>query len=184
MTTRPSTLLLSGLLCCCAVIAAPTIAAAAPVTWTVPPTTLPDGAIVSGTFVYDTSTSAITNVNITQTVVRPGAYRFLANFPNIYRGGQRTATVALNDETWFVAVGGIPANGGTYVSSQVGTGTCVSQAGGVCTAATTSNRANNVTITTVAAATVPTMTEWAMILFGTILAGGAALAIQRRRLTA
>jgi len=28
---------------------------------------------------------------------------------------------------------------------------------------------------------VPTMTEWAMILFGTILAGGAALMIQRRR---
>ncbi len=29
--------------------------------------------------------------------------------------------------------------------------------------------------------TVPTMTEWAMILFGTILTGGAALYIQRRR---
>lgn len=33
-------------------------------------------------------------------------------------------------------------------------------------------------------AAVPTLTEWAMILFGTILAGGAALYIQRRRLTA
>lgn len=31
------------------------------------------------------------------------------------------------------------------------------------------------------AAAVPTMTEWAMILFGAILAGGAALYIQRRR---
>ncbi|WGM31529.1 hypothetical protein [Brevundimonas sp. NIBR11] len=31
---------------------------------------------------------------------------------------------------------------------------------------------------------VPTMTEWAMILFGTVLAGGAALYIQRRRLIA
>lgn len=30
--------------------------------------------------------------------------------------------------------------------------------------------------------TVPTMSEWAMILFGTMLAGGAALFIQRRRL--
>ncbi|MFE9082819.1 IPTL-CTERM sorting domain-containing protein [Brevundimonas sp. NPDC003935] len=39
------------------------------------------------------------------------------------------------------------------------------------------------TVTQVAAppAAVPTMTEWAMILFGTILAGGAALYIQRRR---
>jgi|GEM_PF-4226534 len=35
-----------------------------------------------------------------------------------------------------------------------------------------------------AAAAVPTMTEWAMILFGTMLAGGAALYLQRRRLIA
>lgn len=34
------------------------------------------------------------------------------------------------------------------------------------------------------AAPVPTLSEWAMILFGTMLAGGAALFIQRRRLTA
>ncbi|WGM31514.1 IPTL-CTERM sorting domain-containing protein [Brevundimonas sp. NIBR11] len=32
-----------------------------------------------------------------------------------------------------------------------------------------------------AAAAVPTMSEWAMILFGTVLAGGAALYLQRRR---
>lgn len=39
------------------------------------------------------------------------------------------------------------------------------------------------TVTEVATpATVPTMTEWAMILFGILLAGGAALMIQRRRL--
>lgn len=35
----------------------------------------------------------------------------------------------------------------------------------------------------VAPTTVPTMTEWAMILFGLILAGGAAMMIQRRRFT-
>lgn len=33
-------------------------------------------------------------------------------------------------------------------------------------------------------ATIPTMSEWAMILFGLMLAGGAAVMIQRRRLTA
>lgn len=39
------------------------------------------------------------------------------------------------------------------------------------------------TVTEVATpATVPTITEWAMILFGLILAGGAALMIQRRRM--
>jgi hypothetical protein len=37
------------------------------------------------------------------------------------------------------------------------------------------------TITEAAPASVPTMTEWAIILFGLILAGGAALAIQRQR---
>lgn len=36
----------------------------------------------------------------------------------------------------------------------------------------------------VAPVSVPTMTEWALILFGAIMAGGAALYIQRRRLTA
>ncbi len=39
-------------------------------------------------------------------------------------------------------------------------------------------------VTTVAAAAIPTLSEWAMILFGTILAGGAALYVQRRRLPA
>ncbi len=37
--------------------------------------------------------------------------------------------------------------------------------------------------TDVVVVTVPTMTEWAMILFGLILAGGAAVMIQRRRFT-
>lgn len=40
---------------------------------------------------------------------------------------------------------------------------------------------DNVSVTRTAPAPVPTMTEWAMILFGTVLAGGAALYVQRRR---
>lgn len=45
---------------------------------------------------------------------------------------------------------------------------------------------NGVTVVTRAAAAVgvPTMTEWAMILFGLLLAGGAALHLQRRRFAA
>jgi hypothetical protein len=42
--------------------------------------------------------------------------------------------------------------------------------------------ANNVAVA--GPAPVPTLSEWAMILFGAILAGGAALYIQRRRLIA
>ncbi|MFC5343068.1 IPTL-CTERM sorting domain-containing protein [Brevundimonas staleyi] len=40
------------------------------------------------------------------------------------------------------------------------------------------------TYTDAAPAPVPTLSEWAMILFGTVLAGGAALYIQRRRMVA
>ncbi|WP_298162223.1 IPTL-CTERM sorting domain-containing protein [Brevundimonas sp.] len=40
------------------------------------------------------------------------------------------------------------------------------------------------TVTEVAAAPVPTMSEWMMILLGLMLAGGAALYIQRRQMTA
>ncbi|MFC5344131.1 IPTL-CTERM sorting domain-containing protein [Brevundimonas staleyi] len=41
--------------------------------------------------------------------------------------------------------------------------------------------ADNISLTT--PSTVPTLSEWAMILLGLMLAGGAALAIQRRRMT-
>ena len=40
------------------------------------------------------------------------------------------------------------------------------------------------TATNAVVATVPTMSEWAMILFGLILAGGAALYVQRRQFAA
>lgn len=43
---------------------------------------------------------------------------------------------------------------------------------------------DNVRVTRTAPAPVPTMTEWAMIFFGMILAGGAVLYIQRRQLEA
>lgn len=49
------------------------------------------------------------------------------------------------------------------------------------------SRAESTVATTFAVggpATVPTLSEWAMILFGLLLAGGAAVYIQRRRITA
>lgn len=164
-------------------VAAPALAA--PVIWTVPATVLPDGATISGTFVYDTATSTISNVNITQTAVRPGTYTFTTNFPTPYRGGQRTASAAPGDETWFLTVAGIPANGGAYNTGTIGTGNCNTAPGGICDNAGVSNIRSNVAITGVpAAAAVPTLSEWAMILMGLTLAGGAALFLQRRRFTA
>jgi hypothetical protein len=155
-------------------------ALAAPVTWTVPATTLPDGHVVSGTFVYDTDTSAISNVNITQTVVRPGVYSYAANLSYPYGGAQRTATVAVGDEIWWADMTGAPGAGGSF-STRIGTGSC--SMAGICTIVFAANIVNGVTLTGVpVAAAVPTMSEWAMILFGTVLAGGAALVIHRKRL--
>lgn len=176
-----SLLALGGLLAGGALLAVPAAAVAAPVTWTVPPTVLPDGATVSGTFVYDTATATISNVNITQTVLRPGTYTFNANFPSPYRGGQRTASVAVGDETWYIDTTGILANGGTYNATRIGTGNCIFEAGGVCSNAFIANSQLNVPITGVPVSLVPTLSEWAMILFGVLLAGGAALYVQRRR---
>ena len=176
-----SVLALGGLLAGGALLTAPAAALAAPVTWTVPPTTLPDGATVSGTFVYDTATSTISNVNIVQTNIRPGAYTVLANFSAPYRGGQRAASVALGDETWWIDTTGILANGGSYPAAWIGTGTCLIAVAGVCTNAAVANSQSAVTITGVPVSPAPTLSEWAMILFGVMLAGGAALHIQRRR---
>ncbi|OYX58207.1 MAG: hypothetical protein B7Y86_04195 [Brevundimonas subvibrioides] len=181
MKKLASALVLGGMLAAGALIA-PGLAHAAPVTWTVPATTLPDGAVVSGTFVYDTATSTISNVNITQTAVRPGAYTFLANFPGFYRGGQRAASVIAGNETWYVNTSGILAAGGAYSAARIGTGGCLSAPGGICNNADITNSVTNVTITGVGASAVPTMSEWAMILFGLMLAGGAALYVQRRQM--
>lgn len=166
-----------------ATLAAPAVAVAAPVTWTVPPTVMPDGATISGTFVYDTATSTISNVNITQTVLRPGTYTFNANFPAPFRGGQRTASAMIGDETWWIDTTGIPANGGAYNAAAIGTGNCISHVAGVCDDASIGNSQVNVAITGLPVSQVPTLSEWAMILFGSLLAGGAALYVQRRRQT-
>lgn len=184
MKKTVSLLALGGLLAGGALLSTPTAALAAPVTWTVPPTVMPDGATVSGTFVYDTATATISNVNITQTVLRPGTYTFNANFPAPYRGGQRTASAAVGDETWWINTTGIPANGGAYNAAAIGTGNCISEVAGVCNNAFIGNSQANVPITGVLVSTVPTLSEWAMILFGLLLAGGASVYIQRRRITA
>lgn len=88
-----------------------------------------------------------------------------------------------------VTFGGTPAAGFTLVSpTQI---TATSPAGGVGPADVRVTTSNGVSANTAAddftygvVAPVPTMSEWAMILFGTILAGGAALYIQRRRMMA
>ena len=162
----------------------PSVAVAAPVTWTVPATVLPDGATISGSFVYDTATLSIVSANITQTGVDPGTYSVVALANGPYRMVQRTPTAAIGDTTFWVRVDGIPPAGGPFVAPQIGTGGCIHVVAGKCDNAEVANRVNGLNLSGVSAPTaVPTMTEWAMILLGLMLAGFAALTIQRRRAT-
>ncbi len=62
------------------------------------------------------------------------------------------------------------------------TDACTSNSAGTDTTSATAATINTLTAATVAPAPVPTLSEWAMILLGLMLAGGAALHIQRRSL--
>ena len=84
---------------------------------------------------------------------------------------------------------GIPTVPGPYVFSVMATTfmpmPCPPPAIGMCPMPMPLPQTYSLQVAAAAApAAVPTMTEWAMILLGVLLAGGAALTIQRRRLTA
>ena len=83
----------------------------------------------------------------------------------------RDGAGAINDINFDVT----PANADGYTANPVSNYATNITKGGYTVQIT------NVAGTASAPAPVPTMTEWGMILFGTILAGGAALYIQRRR---
>lgn len=94
---------------------------------------------------------------------------------------------ATGASTPWVGGGGGGYYGGGVSSAHSGAGGGSSYLGGVTGGSTVAGaRAGDglVSITYSAPAPVPTMSEWAMILFGLALAGGAALYIQRRPFTA
>ena len=79
-------------------------------------------------------------------------------------------------------VAGVDSLGGAFISA--GTYTAVFSNFAPTQTGLVSYRFNGpgeVTIRAPGPAPVPTLSEWAMILFGTVLAGGAALYLQRRR---
>lgn len=83
--------------------------------------------------------------------------------------------------------GGYYGGGVSDAHSGAGGGSSYIAGAGLTGGATTAGvRAGNglVTLTYMPPVPVPTMSEWGMILFGVVLAGGAALYIQRRRMTA
>lgn len=162
-------------------------ALADPVVWTLNGVTTLDGQTVTGSFTYDADTNTYSAINVTstggvgpftalypatastagaaifiQTPAGPGQNGILLNTANkTNAGGTLTITTG-------------PGNGGLFTCS------------GVCTNANLTAGRSIATGTLVGAPVVPvpTLSEWAMILFGLILAGGAALYIQRRQLIA
>lgn len=173
-------------------MATPTLGA--PVTWTIPVTpTLtigtPDGGSISGTFVFDAAlppADRLISLNIVETGPTPNTYTFIGGQVGDFYLGQSSA-VAVDGFTPIVALylPNIPATSGqSYVAPFITVMPCRGQSGGKCVDWAGTRRADSVTISSIAPAAIPTMTEWAMILLGMMLAGGAALTIHRRRMAA
>ncbi len=155
-------------------------ALSAPVTWTIPPTTLPNGDVISGTFEYDADTALLSNPNVIQTGSDPGTYGFVGGAGGANRILQRADWVGFDARVLTISLSGIPANGGNFVSPFISVGSCSGVSfGGLCLGAQFQIRRDLVAMS--APAPVPTLSEWAMILLGLTLAGGAALLVQRRR---
>lgn len=172
-------------------MAIPAAAMADPVNWTLNGVTLSSGT-ASGSFTYDSDTDTFSNINIVTTAgTLPGA-------TYTQRGG------AYNDSTGGLRIGALTAagNGGnsalalqvtTAMTNAGGTITIVTGlaasaeytcGGGTCSVSAPFRAITGGSIVGVPVAPVPTMSEWAMILFGLMLASGAALYIQRRQLIA
>lgn len=154
---------------------------AAPVTWNVTGT-FAGGGTISGSFVYDADTNTYSAINITTTAgSEPGA---------IYTA---TSPVFTNSPAQFVAVTaagrgvGNPrlalefslslSNAGGVRTLDGEEGTCVLG----CSSFGALPRSASGSANSAVPAPVPTLSEWAMILLGMALAGGAALTINRRR---
>lgn len=168
-----------------ALAAAPFAALAAPVTYTVTGTfTDTNQGGFSGTFVYDADTNLFSAINLSSTAgpgFAPATYNasILPNVPNAVRVTANGAT-PLGARCLVLALNGPMTNAApTLTITQTWEGTAA-DAGCTSFSGWRPGAAGTVT-PVVIPAPVPTMTEWAMILMGLLLAGGAAVMIQRRR---
>lgn len=166
-----------------------TSALAAPVTWTVPATTMTNGGVISGTFVYDSAlANPLVSVNIVETGPTPATYAFVGGRSgpgNHYHYGQESAAAVLHTSRAIaINLSALPTGGGVYTSSAIYTEVCLFESAGRCDGIIGSNSAFNVPLSAPTPASVPTLSEWSMILLALMLAGGAAVMLQRRRLAA
>ncbi len=173
-------------------LAAPMAAAADPVTWTLSGVTFPDGGTASGSFVYDEDTNLYSAVNV---ITTSGTTRLTgANYVNNVTNANPPSNAS--NLTMITASGYAPGapyfvlttspktdTGGTLAITGGFEGTCNAVPCFFAGPGASRNPSGSITTTPGGgAAAVPTLSEWAMILFGTLLAGGAALYIQRRQM--
>lgn len=160
-----------------------TSAFAAPVTWTIPATTV-GSATISGTFVYDASlpeTERLVSINITESGPYQSNYTFKGTSGLNFVKGQQTSSISLHDRVIVIDFTGMPStSGGTNIVSII-IGGCAFVYEGKCNSVYVEYTDDDVIISSAYPPTIPTMSEWSMIIFGALLAGGAGLAILRRR---
>lgn len=169
-----------------------TQALAAPVTWTIPATPTYssgalDGGSISGTFVFDAAlppADRLVSINVVETGPTPTTYSFTGGVAGPYHVGQESAVaVVLSTRILALDLSSIPStSGGSHVVPTIILQPCRGETSGKCNDFAGIRRSEDVTISSAGPAAVPTMNEWAMILMGVILAGGAAVLVQRRRM--
>lgn len=173
-------------------MAIPAAAVADPVNWTLNGVTLSSGT-ASGSFTYDSDTDTFSNINIVTTAgtLPGGTYTQRGGFYNNSTGGLRIGalTAAGNGDGntalgWRVTTAMTNAGGTITIVTGAAASAEYTCSAGTCSVSAPFRAITGGSIVGVPVAPVPTMSEWAMILFGLMLASGAALYIQRRQLIA
>jgi hypothetical protein len=176
------------------VLAAPAAALAQTATYNISGTfTAPATGSFSGSYVVNTGPNTLVSANIQVTAGKavdgvtdlPAATYVYSNVES----ANAFAYAAVVPASPSTTRGGFLQVSGTKASPTAVTflfdGVCATNVcDNIVTGAATRREGSGTVVLAPPPATVPTLSEWAMILFGLILAGGAALYIQRRQLTA
>jgi len=172
---------------------ASSVASAEEIQWRLQDVAFADGGTATGSFVYDTEDGTVSDLNITLAASGPYPAETFTTRTGPFNGIATLFTVTQSGsspgEPFFyldLADGDFSSEDEELPLDQIFAGSCN---GTMCTNYQTERVGlPGGTISRVPLEEqpepIPTMSEWAMILLGLTLAGGAALAIQRKRLQA
>ena len=160
--------------------ALPSLAQASNLDWFLPSTNL-SGHVIEGSFNHNTSTGEIYWITIEETGLATHTYGYPGGTKDGIFHAQTTPTVSVGDPVFYIDVSALPTVVGNYAAPEVGIGTCFEVSEGLCTRVVATQMSNSVVLDGRAPSPIPTLTEWAMILLATTLAGVAALSLYRRR---